>query len=317
MIFALVKTGDRFFPPEPPSQNSLWQLLLIGFCLVDGMALLFIPLGIYGSLLLTATLLLFLFLPLLFLVIRLSAKFGNLLYIALFLSLLSAGVSALYISHSIGFFLGIPVGKNSNLTQGGEFGNDRILIFRGVKILTDYVSSRSAVRRVKAEPKQTRTIYFHVAPLVSENWKQGDPIHVWVACERMELPNCIWRNSVFFWGENLKTHSLYPYYKLSVRDAGRIYKFPVSESPTIFRPIADSEKNLSESECTDFRVCFFSTIPGSFVFFWENSSGRKDEFRPLKKSTIRQKTFSFANFDPLSSDIYTETGSRIGFFPLS
>ncbi|EQA52030.1 hypothetical protein LEP1GSC052_1993 [Leptospira kmetyi serovar Malaysia str. Bejo-Iso9] len=32
-----------------------------------------------------------------------------------------------------------------------------------------------------------------------------------------------------------------------------------------------------------------------------------------KKSSISQKTFSFANFDPLSSDIYTETGSRIRF----
>lgn len=151
--------------------------------------------------------------PLLFLVIRLSTKFGNLLYIALFLSLLSAGVSALYISHSIGFFLGVPVGKNANLIQGEEFGNDRILIFRGVKILTNYVSSRSAISRVKAEPTYTKTIYFHVAPLVSSNWKEGDPIYVWVACGRMELPNCVWGNSVFFWGESLKTHSLYPYYK--------------------------------------------------------------------------------------------------------
>lgn len=242
MIFALVKTGDRPYPPGPPSQNSHWQLLLIGFCLVDGMALLFIPLGIYGSVLLTAALLLFL--PLLFLVIRLSTKFGNLLYIALFLSLLSAGVSSLYISHSIGFFLGLPAGKNTDLAQSGEFGNDRILVFRGVKILNNYVSSRSAISRAKSEPKRAKTIYFHVAPLVSANWKEGDPIHVWVACERMELPHCTWGSSVLFWGENLKTHSLYTYYKLSVQDAGKIYKFPIPENPTIFRPIADPEKKL-------------------------------------------------------------------------
>ncbi|EQA60706.1 hypothetical protein LEP1GSC062_1818 [Leptospira alexanderi serovar Manhao 3 str. L 60] len=54
-----------------------------------------------------------------------------------------------------------------------------------------------------------------------------------------------------------------------------------------------------------------------FVFFWGNFSAKKDEFRLLKKSTICQKTFSFANFDPLSSDIYTETGSRILIFPSS
>lgn len=257
MIFALVKTGDRPFPPEPPSQNSLWQLLLIGFCLVDGMALLFIPLGIYGSVLLTTILLLFLFLPLLFLVIRLSTKFGNLLYIALFLSLLSAGVSAFYISHSIGFFLGIPVGKNANLAQGGEFGNDRILIFRGVKVLTNYVSSRSAVRKIKTEPKHTKTIYFHVAPLVSANWKEGDPIYVWIACGRVELPNCVWGNSVFFWGESLKTHSLYPYYKLSVQDAGRAYKFSIPEYPMIFRPISDPEKKLVRAGMYGLSSLFF------------------------------------------------------------
>lgn len=104
MIFALVKIGDRPFPPEPSPQNLTWQLLLIGFGLVNGMALLFIPLGMYGSVFFTIIWLLFLFLPLLFIVIRLSTKFGNLLYVALFLSLLSAGVSSLYISHTIGFF---------------------------------------------------------------------------------------------------------------------------------------------------------------------------------------------------------------------
>lgn len=139
-----------------------------------------------------------LFLPLLFLVIRLSTKFGNLLYIALFLSLLSAGVSSLYISHTIGFFLGIPVGKNMDLSQGGEFGKNRILVFREVKILPDYISSRSAISKSKAEPQLTKTIYFHVAPLVSSTWKKGDPVHVWVACEKMELPTCNWGSSVFF-----------------------------------------------------------------------------------------------------------------------
>ncbi|MBM9501607.1 hypothetical protein JWG44_15240 [Leptospira sp. 201903071] len=244
MIFALVKTGDRTPPPGPPSQNSYWKLLLVGFCLVDGMALLFIPLGIYGSVLVTAALLLFLFLPLLYLVIRLSSRFGNLLYVALFLSLLSAGVSSLYISQSIGFFLGIPIGKNTNLVDNAEFGNDRILVFRGVKILTNYVSSRSAISRGKTSPKPAKTIYFHVAPLVSSGWKEGDPIYVWVACERMELPNCHWGSSVFFWGENLKNHSLYSYYKLAVQEAGKIYKFPIGDQPTIFRPIADPEKKL-------------------------------------------------------------------------
>ncbi|AOP33401.1 hypothetical protein A0128_05800 [Leptospira tipperaryensis] len=246
MILALVKSGDRTpQPPGPPSQNSHWKLLFVGFCLVDGMALLFIPLGIYGSVLVTAALLLFLFLPLLFLVIRLSSRFGNLLYVALFLSLLSAGVSSLYISHSIGFFLGIPMGKNTDLIENTELGNDRILVFRGVKILTNYVSSRSGkTGKGKISSKPTKTIYFHVAPLVSTSWKEGDPIHVWVACERMELPNCQWGDSVFFWGENLKNHSLYTYYKLAVQEAGKIYKFPIGDRPTIFRPIADPEKKL-------------------------------------------------------------------------
>ncbi|MBW0433834.1 hypothetical protein DLM76_10485 [Leptospira yasudae] len=277
MIIALVKTGDRPYPPGPPSRNSPWQLLLIGFCLVDGMALLFIPLGIYGSVLLTAALLLFLFLPLLFLVIRLSTKFGNLLYVALFLSLLSAGVSALYISHSIGFFLGIPVGKNVDLAQSGEFGNDRILVFRGVKILTDYVSSRSAISRAKSEPKRAKTIYFHVAPLVAASWKEGDPIHVWVACERMELPNCSWGSSVFFWGENLKNHSLYPYYKLSVQDAGKIYKFPISEHPTIFRPIADPEKKLVRAGMYGLSGLFFLNYSWFVCIFLGKFFGKRME----------------------------------------
>ncbi|MDV6234595.1 hypothetical protein CH379_003005 [Leptospira ellisii] len=243
MIIALVKTGDRQFPGGS-SSDSPWKLLLLGLGLMNGMALLFIPLGIYGSVLLTAAILLVLFLPLLFLVIRLSGRFGNLLYIALFLSLLSAGVSSLYISHSIGFFLGIPVGKDTDLAEKTEFENDRILVFRGIRILTEYVSSRSAVSRGKTEPKRSKHIYFHVAPMVSSGWKEGDPIHVWVACERMELPTCSWGNSVFFWGENLKNHSLYPYYNMAVQDAGKIYKFSLSQQPTIFRPIQDPEKKL-------------------------------------------------------------------------
>ncbi|EMN32138.1 hypothetical protein LEP1GSC083_2711 [Leptospira interrogans serovar Pyrogenes str. L0374] len=76
----------------------------------------------------------------------------------------------------------------------------------------------------------------------------------------------------FFWGENLKHHSLYPYYKLSVQDAGRIYKLTVSEYPTIFRPIADPEKKLVRAGMYGlsglfFLIIFFLIILGSFVSF--------------------------------------------------
>ncbi|TGM61676.1 hypothetical protein [Leptospira adleri] len=277
MIFALVKSGDRIPPPDPSSQNSHWKLLLFGFCLVDGMALLFIPLGIYGSVLVTAALLLFLFLPLLFLVIRLSSTMGNLLYVALFLSLLSAGVSSLYISHCVGFFLGIPIGKNTNLTTNNELGNDRILVFKGVKILTNYVSSRSAkTGKGKLSPKPPKTIYFHVAPLVSANWKEGDPIHVWVACESLELPNCHWGNSVLFWGENLKNHSYYGYYKLAVQEAGKIYKFSIEESPVIFRPIANPEKKLVRTGLYGLSGLFFLNYSW-FVCIFLGKFFRKDK----------------------------------------
>ncbi|TGK19764.1 hypothetical protein [Leptospira stimsonii] len=276
MIFALVKSGDRP-PPEPPSQNSPWRLLLVGLCLVDGMAILFIPFGIYGSVLVTAALLLFLFLPLLFLVIRLSSRFGNLLYVALFLSLLSAGVSSLYISQSIGFFLGIPIGKNTNLITKNELGNDRILVFKGVKILTDYVSSRSAkVGKGSTSSNPAKTIYFHVAPLVAINWKEGDPIFVWVACERLELPTCQWGNSVFFWGENLKNHSFYGYYKLAVQEAGKIYKFPIEAEPTIFRPIANPEKKLVRSGLYGLSGLFFLNYSW-FVCIFLGKFFRKDK----------------------------------------
>ncbi|TGK31705.1 hypothetical protein EHQ12_03790 [Leptospira gomenensis] len=243
MIIALVKTGDRQFPGEF-SSDSPWKLLFLGLALMNGMALLFIPLGIYGSVSLTAAVLLSLFLPLLFLVIRLSGRFGNLLYIALFLSLLSAGVSSLYISHSVGLFLGVPPGNNADLAEKSEFENDRVLVFRGIRILTESVFSRSAVIREKTEPKRSKPIYFHVAPLVSSAWKEGDPIRVWVACERMEFPTCSWGKSVFFWGENLESHSLYPFYKQAVQDAAKLYRLPISEKVTIFRPIQDAEKRL-------------------------------------------------------------------------
>ncbi len=62
--FCSRKIGDRPFPPEPSPLNLTWQLLLIGFGLVNGIALVFIPLGMYGSENFTNIWHLILFLPL-------------------------------------------------------------------------------------------------------------------------------------------------------------------------------------------------------------------------------------------------------------
>ncbi|WP_210415328.1 hypothetical protein [Leptospira fluminis] len=241
MIVALVKTWDksRGPKPEPP-----WRLLGLGLLFVNGMAAFFLPVGIFSDFSSIVALLIFLFLPFFFLALRLTKIYGNAVFFALFLGFLAGPISALYLSHAFGYFLGLHFGGVREPGSLAEFPGVRIFRIADARFLYKYQAKKTSVIRPKAPGSILKPLNFHVVPWVSSSWKEGDPIEVWAACPNLTEQVCDWEIQNTGVGESLSRSSLYPYYLEAVEEAGHLHGLKISPKPKILIPLSDPEAAL-------------------------------------------------------------------------
>ncbi|TGK04808.1 hypothetical protein EHO59_08095 [Leptospira semungkisensis] len=237
-MLALVKNWENQKPrrPDPP-----WKLLGLGLLFVNGMAALFLPVGLFGTVFSTISFLGLLFLPLFFLTLKLTKFYGNTIFFALFLGFLSGPLSALYLSHAFGFFLGLQTPEQTILQADSGILSSRIFRFTNSKFLYKYQLLKTAILKTKAPGSITKPLYFHVAPWVANDWKEGEQVHVWAACPQLSEKVCDWEKQNPRVGESLSASGLYSYYSEAVQDAGKKYGFAVPQSPKILLPISNPE----------------------------------------------------------------------------
>ncbi|EPG76343.1 hypothetical protein LEP1GSC058_1250 [Leptospira fainei serovar Hurstbridge str. BUT 6] len=211
---------------------------------VNGMAAVFLPIGIFGSILSAVALLVLLFLPLFFAALKLTKVYGNAVFFALFLGFLSGPLSTLYLSHSFGYFLGLHYQNSTGPDTLSEFPGVRIFRFSNARFLYKYQAKKTSVVRPKAPGAIQKPLYFHVVPWVSFAWKEGDPIQTWAACPNLADSICDWDLQNTGVGESLSTSALFPYYLEAVEESGKIHHLRVSAKPRILLPLSDPEAAL-------------------------------------------------------------------------
>ncbi|MFB5652474.1 hypothetical protein ACE5IS_17665 [Leptospira wolffii] len=240
-MFALVKNWENQRPkrPEPP-----WRILGLGLLFVNGMAALFLPIGLFGSVFSTVAFLGFLFLPLFFLTLKLTKQYGNAIFFALFLGFLSAPLSGLYLSHAFGFFLGLRTPEQTIIQPESGIFHVRIVQLKNFYFLYKYQSRVTATTKAKAPGSITKPLYFHVAPWVPSDWKEGDPVLAWAACPQISDSVCDWEKESPNVGESLSSSGLYPYYLEAVQEAGKKYGFDIPPKPKILLPLSDPQGAL-------------------------------------------------------------------------
>ncbi len=240
-MLALVKNWENQKPKRP---NPPWRLLGLGLLFVNGMAALFLPIGLFGSVFSTIAFLGLLFLPLFFVTLRLTKFYGNPVFFALFLGFLSAPLSALYLSHAFGFFLGLRSPEQTIIQSDSGMFNIRIQQLKNFRFLHQYQAQITTAPRTKSPGSIRRSLYFHVAPWVHSDWKEGDTIPAWAACPQISDSVCDWDKQNPSVGESLASSGLYPYYLEAVQDAAKKYGFELSKKPKILLPLADPQGSL-------------------------------------------------------------------------
>ncbi|EQA44071.1 hypothetical protein LEP1GSC050_2213 [Leptospira broomii serovar Hurstbridge str. 5399] len=241
MIVGLVKTWDKNHRPKP---EPPWRLLGLGLLFVNGMAAVFLPIGIFGSIVSAIALLILLFLPLFFAALKLTKIYGNAVFFALFLGFLSGPLSTLYLSHSFGYFLGLHYQNSTGPDALSEFPGVRIFRFSNARFLYKYQAKKTSIVAPKAPGAIQKPLYFHVVPWVSSAWKEGDPVQTWAACPNLADSLCDWDTQNTGVGESLSTSALFPYYMEAVEESGKIHHLRISPKPRILLPLSDPEAAL-------------------------------------------------------------------------
>ncbi|PJZ68890.1 hypothetical protein CH373_08235 [Leptospira perolatii] len=234
MIFGLVKTGDRMYPNR---QDPSWKVLGLGLLFVNGMAALFLPVGLFGTLFEIIFLLIILFLPSLYITIKLTKRFGNILLLAMFLGFVSGPLSALYLSKSLSYAFGIRYYEAKNPDSLREDSSARIVHFQSAKFLTNYLYTRTATIRFRAT--DSREIFFHIIPWVKEDWEEGDAIYTWAVCTSYSQDECDWKLGDPRTGEMYPRSELYKYYLEVIEGAVESLHLNAKFPPRLMVPISD------------------------------------------------------------------------------
>jgi hypothetical protein len=188
----MIQFVERKRDPDGERSFNRWILLLVGLLIINGMTLVFIPLSIFVSKNISAAFLIIIFILAFFACIRYSYKFSYGTIYALFLSIIGATVSFLYLGEFVSLISGNLVKKNVSITDNLQYNSKKIIYFSNGKFLEDYSNQLLGVVQPKVSRLQTtKPIYFQVTPFVEDSWKHGDPIRIWFVCNDAGMKDCL------------------------------------------------------------------------------------------------------------------------------
>ncbi|BDA78290.1 hypothetical protein LPTSP3_g12200 [Leptospira kobayashii] len=169
-MFAFVETPKKKRPKRPDSEPSIFQLFWIGLCLILGFLIAVLPFGAYLPVSISVWALVILFLPLLFMGIYLIKKYGYMILISVFLSLVGGGISILFLGDYIGYMTRITAVTDINPEEAVKYSQYKFIFLKNYKILKEEGGSFQApltVRSRGASKYYGPVIQFQFAPIRS------------------------------------------------------------------------------------------------------------------------------------------------------
>lgn len=170
-MLSFIESNQNRKPPKPNPNFNPWFLFISGLSLMLGYTLILIPFGAYFTISVSVWIVIILFLPLLFFAISLISRFGYIILVSVFLSLLDGGVSLLFLGDYLGYLTKTTVVSNLLPDQAGAFKRNKYIFLREYTILVEMGGSFQAPITVRA--RGGSKIYgpmfqFRFAPVVSK-----------------------------------------------------------------------------------------------------------------------------------------------------
>jgi len=176
-MFAFVETPKRKKPERPEGEPDPLVLFWIGVCLILGFLITLLPFGAYLPVSISVWALVILFLPLIFMGIFLIGKYGYVILLAVFLSLIGGGMSILFLGDYIGYLTGITAATDISPEVAAKYSQYKFIFLKDYKILKEEGGSFQApltVRTRGASKYYGPVIQFKFAPIRSNLTPEKD-----------------------------------------------------------------------------------------------------------------------------------------------
>jgi len=169
-MLGFVESPNRRKPTPPEANFNPRKLFFIGLSLILGFTILLLPFGAYFPVTISIWALLVFFLPLLFIGISLISKYGYVILIAVFLSLLDGGISVLYFGDFLGFLTETTAVANMDPREVVLSSRYKYVYLKDFLIKSESGGSFQAPITIRARGKSKLygpVLHFKYAPIVS------------------------------------------------------------------------------------------------------------------------------------------------------
>ncbi len=171
-MLSFIESNQSRKPPKPNPNFNPWHLFLTGLSLILGYTTILIPFGAYFTFSVSVWIILILFLPLLFLAISLISRFGYVILISVFLSLLDGGASLLFLGDFFGYLTKTTVASNILPDQASSFTLKKYIFLSDFEIQVEKGGSFQAPITVRARGGSKiygPMLQFRFAPIVAKS----------------------------------------------------------------------------------------------------------------------------------------------------
>jgi|GEM_PF-1559321 len=191
-MLGFVETPRPRRPERPNHDFSPWSLFWMGSLLIFGFTSSMIPFGAYLPLAISIWALIFFFVPLVFLGMILYHKFGNLLLLAIFLSVMGGGIAILFLGDFFGYLFGINTLQNIKPKNVNSLTHIRYIFFKDFDLVAKEEGRFEAPLLMHSgglRPNFGPVLEFHFVP-IRDSKNPDTPLNLFALCFSEKGKHC-------------------------------------------------------------------------------------------------------------------------------
>ncbi len=191
-MLQFVEVPKKKKPEKPDGDANAWTLFWLGMTIFLAFTSALLPFGAYLPVSLSVWALVIFFIPLLFIGINLLPKFGPIIFLSVFLSLLGGGVSVLFLGDFVGYVSGITAINNITPEEAVQLTQYKYVFLKDFELRPEDGGQFRApllLRNGPQGPQYGPILNFRYAPIRSK-LKPEKAISLYALCFTQENKSC-------------------------------------------------------------------------------------------------------------------------------
>lgn len=171
-MLQFVEVPRKKKPEKPEDGENTWTVFWLGMTIFLAFTCALLPFGAYLPVSLSIWALIIFFIPLLFIGISLLPRFGAIVFLSIFLSLLGGGVSILFLGDFVGYVTGVTAINNVTPEEAVRFSQYKYLFLKDFEIHSEEGGQFKAPLLLRNGPQGAQygpTLHFRYAPIRSKS----------------------------------------------------------------------------------------------------------------------------------------------------